>query len=216
MEDLKWVHQLVDAEKKMEERGLVDMAQEWKSESFLRQETIDFLKNLKSLFIDAVGLFNQGRPFTTSPVNIYSIAGKPADFMLFRNACKLLFALKDPGCIQVHRAWIRRFYLPETFTMTSGKQKQKQRPTTNSGINSSTQASIQASTWAIIQTPTWAPIQAPIQAPTRAIIQQRAQPQHQSKPLLPARRGWISSMLNGGLWINFYGSLKGKRWMSVP
>ena len=134
MEDLKWVHQLVDAEKRMEEKGLVDMTQERKSESFLRQETIDFLKNLKSLFIDAVGLFNQGRPFTTSPVNIYSIAGKPADFMLFRNSCKLLFTLKEPGCIQAHRAWIRRFYLPETVIMPSGEQ----RPTTNSVPNSST------------------------------------------------------------------------------
>jgi len=101
MEKLNWIRGLVLSEQKMEEDGVIDFASDLGFTADLKQESNDFLTELKTNFIEVAAAFNQLRSNSEGSVKIYGISGKEADFMLFRNGYKLLFSMKEPGTLAI-------------------------------------------------------------------------------------------------------------------
>lgn len=112
MEKISWIKELVKAEQQMEESGLVDMSFGFEPEKILVTETVQFLLGLKTEFVDASSTFNELKPSALGRIKIYGIAKTHADFMLFRNGFKMIFALKDPGHISVRFNFIGSNYIP--------------------------------------------------------------------------------------------------------
>ncbi|MGZ3803582.1 MAG: hypothetical protein ACXVB4_05195 [Pseudobdellovibrionaceae bacterium] len=112
MEKLSWIKELVKAEQQMEESGLVDMSFGFDPERVLVTESIQFLLDLKTEFVDASSNFNELKPSALGRIKIYGIAKTHADFMLFRNGFKMIFALKAPGQISVRFNFIGTNYIP--------------------------------------------------------------------------------------------------------
>ncbi len=65
------------------------------------KESLGFLEDLKSAFIEAASSFNQLKASTVGRIKIYGISNTQADFMLFRNGFKLIFSLKEPGVLGI-------------------------------------------------------------------------------------------------------------------
>ena len=101
MDKLSWIKDLVRAEQKMEESGVVDFGGGFDAGQLLFSESIAFLEGLKNTFIEAASSFNQLKGSTVGRVKIYGISNTQADFMLFRNGFKLIFALREPGVISI-------------------------------------------------------------------------------------------------------------------
>ena len=97
----QWIRQLIQAEQAMEERGVVDISPAG-GDLHLESETIDFLQDLKSAFIEAAAAFNQFKETNLGTIKIYGIAKTQADFMLFRNGYKLIFSMQAPGEIHIY------------------------------------------------------------------------------------------------------------------
>lgn len=101
MDKLSWIKDLVRAEQKMEESGVVDFSFGFDPQHLLFTESVAFLNNLKNAFIEGASSFNQLKGSTVGRIKIYGISNTHADFMLFRNGFKLIFALKEPGVIGI-------------------------------------------------------------------------------------------------------------------
>lgn len=101
MKDLEWIKELVQAERDMEEKGVVDFGLAFNPEQALIDSTMAFLSNLKEEFIESCAAFNQLRGQPLGGVKIYGISRTDADFMLFRNGYKLIFACLQPGRVSV-------------------------------------------------------------------------------------------------------------------
>jgi hypothetical protein len=101
MDKLSWIKDLVRAEQKMEESGVVDFSFGFDPQQILLTESISFLSNLKNAFVEAASSFNQLKGSAVGRVKIYGISNTHADFMLFRNGFKLIFALREPGVISI-------------------------------------------------------------------------------------------------------------------
>lgn len=112
MEKISWIKDLVKAEQQMEESGLVDMSFGFDPERVLVTETIQFLLGLKTEFVDSSSTFNELKPSALGRIKIYGIAKTHADFMLFRNGFKMIFAMKAPGQISVRFNFIGTNYIP--------------------------------------------------------------------------------------------------------
>ena len=113
MGEMDWIRELVRAERKIEETGMVYMSTGLE-EHTLKSETVTFLLNIKNLFVDSASLFNQMRGLSIGGVKIYGISNTEADFMLFRNGYKLLFSLKQPGTVSVRFAYQGTSIMPKT------------------------------------------------------------------------------------------------------
>jgi hypothetical protein len=101
MDKMSWIKDLVRAEQKMEESGVVDFSVGFDSQQILFTESIFFLNTIKTAFVEAASSFNQLKGSTVGRIKIYGISNTHADFMLFRNGFKLIFALKEPGVIGI-------------------------------------------------------------------------------------------------------------------
>ena len=101
LEKGQWIRQLIQAEQAMEERGVVDISP-GDGDLHLEGETIDFLQDLKSAFIEAAAAFNQFKNTNIGTIKIYGIAKTQADFMLFRNGFKLIFSMQKPGEVHIY------------------------------------------------------------------------------------------------------------------
>lgn len=97
--EMEWIKELVEAEQKMEESGIIDVTSTFDQNQNLEGESILFLNRLKDLFIDHTAIYNKMRGANVGGVKIYGISKTKADFMLFRNGFKLFFSLKRPGTI---------------------------------------------------------------------------------------------------------------------
>lgn len=106
MDKLSWIKDLVRTEQEMEESGMIQISTGFEPEKHLYNETLLFLISLKREFVEATTAFNQMKGSPMGRVKIYSISQTQADFMLFRNGFKLIFSMKQPGCISMkfHRA----------------------------------------------------------------------------------------------------------------
>lgn len=122
MEKISWIKELVKAEQQMEESGLVDMSFGYDSDKILVQETIQFLLNMKTEFVDAATSFNELKPSALGRIKIYGIAKTHADFMLFRNGFKMIFSLKAPGQISIRFNFIGTNYIPNPNMEASAAQ----------------------------------------------------------------------------------------------
>lgn len=101
MEKLQWIKELVLAEQQMEESGVVDFSAGFDPEGFLEDQTLEFMNDLKAAFVGAASAFNQMKPSNLGQIKIYGISKTKADFMLFRNGFKLIFAVKQPGAVAI-------------------------------------------------------------------------------------------------------------------
>lgn len=101
MDKLSWIRDLVQAEQKMEESGIVDFSLGFDPAKHLFTETIHFLEDLKTAFIEGATAFNQMKATQLGRVKIYGISNTHADFMLFRNGFKLIFAQREPGIVSI-------------------------------------------------------------------------------------------------------------------
>lgn len=101
MEKMNWIKDLVLSEQKMEEDGIVDFSLDYGFSANLKAESLEFIQELKTSFIETSSVFNQMRGNTDGSVKIYGISGTEADFMLFRNGFKLIFSIKEPGSLSI-------------------------------------------------------------------------------------------------------------------
>ena len=102
MKNLEWVRDLVEAEQRMEESGIIDLSAMPDDSRDLKEKTNEFLKIIKENFMDYSTAFNNLKNSTVGSVKIYGISNTIADFMLFRNGYKLLFSANEPGRIAIN------------------------------------------------------------------------------------------------------------------
>lgn len=98
---LGWIKDLVRAEQRMEESGVIDFGAGFDPAQILLTESVGFMNELKTTFVDAASAFNQLKGSALCRVKIYGIANTHSDFMLFRNGFKLIFSLKEPGAVSI-------------------------------------------------------------------------------------------------------------------
>ena len=110
MSQLDWIKELVLAEQKMEETGLVDLSSV-DHDRFLEEQTLEYLRDIKTAFIETSSAFNQMKGSTLGTVKIYGISNTKADFMLFRNGFKLIFSFRRPGEIEIYRTLMGSHFL---------------------------------------------------------------------------------------------------------
>ena len=120
MEKIDWIKELVNAEQQMEESGLVDMTYGYDADRMLAQETLQFLLQLKTEFVDSSSAFNELKSSPLGRVKVYGIAKTHADFMLFRNGFKMIFSLKAPGEIAIKFNFIGSNPIPTPGSDQSG------------------------------------------------------------------------------------------------
>lgn len=120
MDKLNWIRDLVKSEQQMEEAGVVDFSAGFNPQAELEEETIEFMNQLKSAFVESASAFNQLRGSNTGSIKIYGISKTQADFMLFRNGHKLIFSIQSAGIIQISRNAVSTGPLP-TVTTTEGE-----------------------------------------------------------------------------------------------
>ncbi len=99
MDKMSWIKDLVRTEQQMEDSGMIEITTGFEPEKHLHNETLLFLHQLKREFVDATTAFNQLKGSPLGRIKVYSISQTQADFMLFRNGFKLIFAMKQPGTI---------------------------------------------------------------------------------------------------------------------
>lgn len=100
MDKNQWIRDLARAEDRMDEVGVLDLSAASR-EKFLNENTIQFLADLKAMFIESASVFNDIKGSPMGRIKIYTIAKTAADFMLFRNGYKMIFSLQTAGRISV-------------------------------------------------------------------------------------------------------------------
>lgn len=98
---LNWIKSLVQAEEQMEQSGFVSMTTTSTLENSIKQDTIQFLNQMKEKLIEASVAFNEMKTSPVGRLKIYGVAQTVADFMLFRNGYKMIFSMKQPGMISI-------------------------------------------------------------------------------------------------------------------
>ena len=124
MDKLDWIKDLVKAEEQMEESGLVDMTLGFDQDKTLVTETIQFLLNLKTEFVDSATHFNDLKSSALGRVKIYGIAKTHADFMLFRNGFKMIFSMKNPGIISIRLNFIGTQFMTSSAAIGTNQFKE--------------------------------------------------------------------------------------------
>ncbi len=99
MEKFSWIQGLVDDEALLEESGLISTSID--REQILREESVNFLTEIKMEIIDVLTAFNELKNSSVGQLKIYDISGTECDFMIFRNGYRLIFSLREPGKIAV-------------------------------------------------------------------------------------------------------------------
>ena len=113
MSNLDWIKELVLSEQQMEDSGVVSLSAV-DPEAHLAEQTVEFLRDIKAVFIEAAATFNQFKGSTIGSLKIYGISNTKADFMLFRNGYKLIFSMKRPGEIDVYSSLMSNHFLAAT------------------------------------------------------------------------------------------------------
>lgn len=98
--DMDWVHELAKNELNPEAANIFNTVNQFDPKQIIEESTIEYLEELRDLFQAFARIFNsysEGGKF--SDIKIYGITNTPADFMLFRNNVKLVFANTAHGII---------------------------------------------------------------------------------------------------------------------
>lgn len=117
---LGWIKELVRAEQRMEESGVIEFGPAFDPAQILLSESVAFMNEMKVAFVDAASAFNQLKGSSLGRVKIYGIANTHADFMLFRNGFKLIFALREPGAVSVRFHYVGAGFQPAGAPVTPG------------------------------------------------------------------------------------------------
>lgn len=96
-----WIKELIEAENKILESGVLDTNIDYQKQRLVVRSTLDLLVELKTKFTDALTTYNHLKPTPNAAIKIYSIAQTHSDFMLFRNGYKMIFAMKEPGIVEI-------------------------------------------------------------------------------------------------------------------
>jgi len=110
MSHIDWIKDLVLSEQKMEDSGLIDLSGA-DQDRVLEEQTLDYLRDIKTAFIEAASAFNQMKGTSLGTAKIYGISNTKADFMLFRNGFKLIFSMRRPGEIEIYHSLIGSHFL---------------------------------------------------------------------------------------------------------
>lgn len=110
MSQIDWIKELVLAEQKMEDSGLIDLSGA-DQERFLEEQTLEYLRDIKTAFVEAASAFNQLKGSSLGTAKIYGISNTKADFMLFRNGFKLIFSMRRPGEVEIYHSLIGSHFL---------------------------------------------------------------------------------------------------------
>ena len=102
MEKLDWIKDLLLEEQDKEVKGLVDLNIDTQPATSLKKASIYFLRSLKQSFTEAAEIYNGFRQNVSNQIKVYGVSKTDSDFMLFRNNVQLIFALREPGLIQVY------------------------------------------------------------------------------------------------------------------
>ena len=100
MSTIDWIKELAQTDQQVEEFGAMDVHLD-DIEAELENATISLLKKIKAGFIGYISTFNKLRGLSAGGVKVYGIANTEADFMLFRNSCKLVFSSTTSGEINI-------------------------------------------------------------------------------------------------------------------
>lgn len=112
-ENKTWIRELVSADEQLEKSVMIDMNLGLDTQRILVNETIAFLFRLKTDFAEASATFNELKPTTLGRIKVYGIAKTHADFMLFRNGYKMIFAIKNAGLISVRFHYVGNLAIPQ-------------------------------------------------------------------------------------------------------
>jgi hypothetical protein len=98
---MEWIHELARNELNPEAANIFNTVNQFDPKRVIEESTIDFLEELRDLFTAYSKVFNSYSESNTkfSESKIYGITNTPADFMLFRNNVKLVFANTAHGII---------------------------------------------------------------------------------------------------------------------
>jgi hypothetical protein len=110
MSQIDWIKDLVLAEQKMEDSGLIDLSSS-DQDKILEEQTLEQLRDIKTAFVETASAFNQLKGSSLGTTKIYGISNTKADFMLFRNGYKLIFSMRRPGEIEVYHSLIGSHFL---------------------------------------------------------------------------------------------------------
>jgi len=99
--DLDWVHELARNELNPEAANIFNSVNQFDPKQIIEESTIGFLQQLRELFQAHARAFNAYSENNAkfSDIKIYGITNTPADFMMFRNNVKLVFANTAHGIV---------------------------------------------------------------------------------------------------------------------
>lgn len=123
MDKIEWIKDLVRSEKAMEESGVVELHSTMDPQRVLAYDTLQFLIRIKTDIVDSISAFNELKNSAVGRIKIYGIAKTHADFMLFRNGYKMIFAVKAPGVIGIRLNFIGSNFVPTSGGTTLGVQE---------------------------------------------------------------------------------------------
>ena len=98
-----WIENLAFEELNMEEAGVVNFNEHLSPQSYLEEESIQFMSKLRDLFELYSSKFNEcrGGPDSGAQIKIFKISNTVNDFMLFRNSLRLIFSRKSASLITI-------------------------------------------------------------------------------------------------------------------
>lgn len=110
MNNLDWIKELVLEEQTMEDSGVINL-NSTNPEAHLEEYTLEFLRDCKAAFVEAIATFNHMKGSTLGTIKLYGISNTKADFMLFRNGYKLIFSMRRPGEVEVYKSLTSSHFL---------------------------------------------------------------------------------------------------------
>ncbi len=98
-----WIHELAKAEIHPDAERLLQLGRSFDPQQLVEESTVEFLTNLREVFIEHSRLFNAYSDNSSKfqEIKVYTTAQTAADFMLFRNQIKLIFSNSVHGVIQI-------------------------------------------------------------------------------------------------------------------
>lgn len=98
-----WIEELAIEEINMEESGVIGFNNHLNPLHLLEESSLQFMDAIRDRFEFYVTKFNllRGQKDNTNSIKIFKIANTVNDFMLFRNALKLVVARKSPEVINI-------------------------------------------------------------------------------------------------------------------
>jgi hypothetical protein len=98
-----WIEELAIEEINMEESGVVQFNNHLNPLHLLEESSLNFMESLRDRFEIYLTKFNQlrSKKDNTNSIKIFKISNTVNDFMLFRNALKLVVARRSPEIISI-------------------------------------------------------------------------------------------------------------------